>query len=164
MRSFRFDQPVVVTNRVRYSDFMLQQSFSDVDTWVFDLDNTLYPPHMCLFNQIEVRMISYVMSALGVDRESADYLRGHYWKTHGTTLAGLMREHDIDPVPYLIDVHDIDFTVLAEDPALNAAIQALPGRKIIYTNGTAPYAQNVTNPTLCFRREATDFDEFLSSS
>jgi putative hydrolase of the HAD superfamily len=117
--------------------------FSHVRTWVFDLDNTLYPPHMCLFDQIEVRMTAYVMDALGVDRQRADYLRGHYWRTHGTTLAGLMREHDVDPAPYLTDVHDIDFTVLSPDPHLRDAIAALPGRKIVYTNGCAPYAQNV---------------------
>lgn len=122
---------------------MTKQQFSHVETWVFDLDNTLYPPHMCLFDQIEVRMTAYVMDALGVDRERADYLRGHYWREHGTTLAGLMREHDVDPAPYLTDVHDIDFTVLSEDPELRSAITALPGRKIVYTNGCAPYAENV---------------------
>ncbi|WP_293452620.1 pyrimidine 5'-nucleotidase [Planktotalea sp.] len=122
---------------------MPKHHFSHVRTWVFDLDNTLYPPHMCLFDQIEVRMTAYVMDALGVDRKRADYLRGHYWRTHGTTLAGLMREHDVDPAPYLTDVHDIDFTVLSPDPEMRAAITALPGRKIVYTNGCAPYAQNV---------------------
>ena len=122
---------------------MSKAEFSHVDTWVFDLDNTLYPPEMCLFDQIEVRMTAYVMQALGVDRERADYLRAHYWRTHGTTLAGLMREHDVDPAPYLDDVHNIDFTVLSPDAALRDAIIALPGRKIVYTNGCAPYAQNV---------------------
>ncbi len=122
---------------------MIKAHFSHVDTWVFDLDHTLYPPHMTLFDQIEVRMTAYVMEALGVDRQRADYLRGHYWRTHGTTLAGLMREHDVDPAPYLTDVHDIDFTVLSPDPNLRRAIEALPGRKIVYTNGCAPYAQNV---------------------
>jgi len=122
---------------------MPKEHFSHVNTWVFDLDNTLYPAHMCLFDQIEVRMTAYVMDALGVERDRADFLRGHYWKTHGTTLAGLMREHDVDPAPYLTDVHDIDFTVLSPDPDLRAAIKALPGRKIVYTNGSAPYAENV---------------------
>jgi putative hydrolase of the HAD superfamily len=83
------------------------------------------------------------MDALGVDRERADYLRGHYWRTHGTTLAGLMREHNVDPAPYLTDVHDIDFTVLSPDPDLRHAISTLPGRKIVYTNGCEPYARNV---------------------
>ncbi len=122
---------------------MTKAPFSHVSTWVFDLDNTLYPPHMRLFDQIEVRMTAYVMQALGVDRARADYLREYYWRTHGTTLAGLMREHDVDPTPYLTDVHDIDFTVLSPDPSLRSAITALPGRKIVYTNGCAPYAENV---------------------
>lgn len=124
---------------------MPRQHFSHVTEWVFDLDNTLYPPHMRLFDQIEVRMTNYVMDALGVDRAHADRLRTDYWRTHGTTLAGLMREHDVDPAPYLTDVHDIDFSVLSPDPDLAKAIKALPGRKIVYTNGCAPYALNVLN-------------------
>jgi putative hydrolase of the HAD superfamily len=88
-------------------------------------------------------MTQYVMSELNVDRDRADYLRGHYWERYGTTLSGLMREHDLDPIPYLHAVHDIDFSVLSPDPALAMAIRALPGRKIVYTNGSAPYAQKV---------------------
>lgn len=122
---------------------MPRENFTHVDTWVFDLDNTLYPPQFRLFDQIEVKMTDYVMDSLGVDRDEADRLRTHYWHTHGTTLAGLMREHGVDPGPYLTDVHDIDFSVLPADPELAARIDRLPGRKIIYTNGCAPYAQNV---------------------
>lgn len=122
---------------------MPKQDFTHVSTWVFDLDNTLYPPHMRLFDQIEVRMTDWVMRALQVDRARADHLRAHYWQTYGTTLAGLMTEHDIDPGPYLTEVHDIDFSVLSQDPHLAAAIRALPGRKIVYTNGCAPYAEKV---------------------
>lgn len=117
--------------------------FAHVGAWVFDLDNTLYPPHMRLFDQIEVRMTDWVMQALKVDRARADHLRAHYWATYGTTLAGLMREHDVDPGPYLTDVHDIDFSVLSPDPDLARSIAALPGRKIIYTNACAPYAEKV---------------------
>jgi putative hydrolase of the HAD superfamily len=122
---------------------MPQTDFAHVSTWVFDLDNTLYPPHMRLFDQIEVRMTDWVMRALQVDRARADHLRAHYWQTYGTTLAGLMTEHGVDPAPYLTDVHDIDFTVLSPDPALASAISSLPGRKIVYTNGCAPYAEKV---------------------
>lgn len=122
---------------------MPKQDFSHVTTWVFDLDNTLYPPHMRLFDQIEVRMTDWVMQALKVDRARADHLRAYYWAAYGTTLAGLMREHGIDPGPYLNEVHDIDFSVLAPDPALARSIAALPGRKIIYTNACAPYAEKV---------------------
>jgi putative hydrolase of the HAD superfamily len=122
---------------------MVAQHFRHVETWVFDLDNTLYPPSARLFDQIEVRMTAWVMRALGVSRPEADRLRRHYWETHGTTLAGLMREHGIDPGPYLTDVHDISFDALAPDPVLAARIAALPGRRIVYTNGCAPYAERV---------------------
>ena len=121
----------------------MKNAFDHVDTWVFDLDNTLYPPHMRLFDQIETRMVAYVMETLSVDRTTADKLRRDYWHAYGTTLAGLMAEHDIDPEPFMIDVHNIDFTVLSADPMLRDRIRSLPGRKIIYTNGSAPYAESV---------------------
>lgn len=125
-----------------YSCWMKKQ-FQHVTSWVFDLDNTLYPPQFRLFDQIERRMTVWVMNALGVGKTEADRLRQHYWDSYGTTLAGLMREHDIDPAPYLQDVHDIDFTVLPADPDLAARIRALPGRRIVYTNACAPYAHRV---------------------
>lgn len=117
---------------------------TDIDTWIFDLDNTLYPPEMALFPQVNARMTDWVMQVAGVDRDAADALRHRYYTDHGTTLAGLMAHHAMPPDDYLIDVHDIDFSVLSPDPALASAIAALPGRKIIYTNGTAPYARSVT--------------------
>lgn len=122
---------------------MINTAFTDIRTWVFDLDNTLYPPHMRLFDQIEVRMTDWVMQELRLSRTEADHLRSTYWAQHGTTLAGLMREHSVDPGPYLAYVHDIDFSVLAPDPDLASHIAALPGRRIIYTNGCAPYAERV---------------------
>ncbi|MGH1424334.1 MAG: pyrimidine 5'-nucleotidase [Pseudooceanicola sp.] len=122
----------------------LASRFAHVRTWVFDLDNTLYPPAARLFDQIEVRMTDFVMDALKVDRETANHLRKQYWRDHGTTLAGLMRLHDVDPGPYLTDVHEIDLGHLDTDAALAARIRALPGRKIVFTNGSAPYAERVT--------------------
>ncbi len=117
--------------------------FSHVTYWVFDLDNTLYPPEARLFDQIEQRMTAWVMQALGVGREEADRLRRHYWAKYGTTLAGLMREHGVDPAPYLSHVHEIDLSGLARAPELAAQIGDLPGRRIVYTNGSAPYAMRV---------------------
>ncbi len=122
---------------------MAKDAFSHVTTWVFDLDHTLYPPSARLFELIEVRMTAYVMAELGVDQAEADRLRKHYWAEHGTTLAGLMREHDVDPCPYLTDVHDIPMDSLTPDPELAGRIRDLPGRRIVYTNGCAPYAERV---------------------
>lgn len=122
---------------------MPAQHFTHVSHWVFDLDNTLYPPSARLFDQIEVRMTAWVMAALKVERSEADRLRRHYWQLYGTTLAGLMHEHGLDPAPYLVDVHDIDMGQLTPDPGLRAGIAALPGRRIVYTNGSAPYAERV---------------------
>lgn len=122
---------------------MAAEYFKHVETWVFDLDHTLYPPDMALFDQINVKMTAFVMEALGIEQAEADLLRHSYWRDHGTTLAGLMDLHGVDPGPYLTEVHEIDFTVLSPDPVLAARIAALPGRRIVYTNGTAPYAEQV---------------------
>jgi len=124
---------------------MLRQEFSHIRAWVFDLDNTLYPPSARLFDQIEVRMTDWVMQTLDVDRPEATRLRGHYRALYGTTLAGLMREHAIDPAPYMTHVHDITLDLLAVDTALATRIAALPGRRIVYTNGSKPYAERVIN-------------------
>lgn len=118
-------------------------TFAPVTTWIFDLDNTLYPAEVKLFTQIEARMNTYVMRELGVDASTAQTLRKQYWRDHGTTLAGLMAHHQVDPMPYLHEVHDIDFSELSPDPALADAIRALPGRKIVHTNGDGAYAQRV---------------------
>lgn len=117
--------------------------FAHVRTWVFDLDNTLYPPAMRLFDQIEVKMTEWVMQTLRIGQTEADRLRADYWLHYGTTLAGLMAEHDIDPWSFLTHVHDLDFSVVTPEPALTAAIARLPGRRIVYTNADTIYAQRV---------------------
>ena len=122
---------------------MPRNHFQHVDTWVFDLDNTLYHPQARLFEQVNARISALVMRVTGTDRLASDRLRREYWQTYGTTLAGLMAHHGQDPEPYLHEVHDIDFTVLEPDPGLRAAIARLKGRRIVYTNGSAPYAQKV---------------------
>ena len=117
--------------------------FAHVRTWVFDLDNTLYPPRMRLFDQIEVKMTDWVMRNLALGRTEADRLRASYWRQHGTTLAGLMAEHAIDPWDFLTHVHDLDFSAVTPEPALTSAIAALPGRRIVYTNADTIYAERV---------------------
>lgn len=117
--------------------------FAPVRSWVFDLDHTLYPPTDRLFAQIEVRMRDFVSRTLGVDSAEADRLRAHYWATYGTTLAGLMEVHGVPPDDYLVEVHDIDMSHMRPDPDLHQNIARLPGRRVIFTNGTRPYAERV---------------------
>lgn len=113
------------------------------DAWLFDLDNTLYPAHTDLFAQIDQRMAAFIMSYLGVNHVEARTLQKAYWASHGTTLNGLMSEHSMSPEPFLEFVHDIDVTGLVYDQRLDAALSRLPGRKMIFTNGTLRHAENV---------------------
>ena len=123
----------------------MHDAFRHVTAWVFDLDNTLYPPAARLFDQIEVRMTDWVMQALSVDRAEADRLRTHYWQTYGTTLAGLMREHGTDPAPYLTHVHDISLRSADPRPRRSPPpSRHFPGRKLVYTNGSRSHAERVT--------------------
>lgn len=119
------------------------QSLAHVRHWVFDLDNTLYHPSARLFDHIERRMVAWLVRELRVSEAEADRLRAVYWAEHGTTLNGLIAEHGIDPWRFLDDVHDIDLSALPEAPDLALRIAALPGRKIVFTNGDAPYARRV---------------------
>lgn len=113
--------------------------------WVFDLDNTLYPAECDLFAQIDVRMTDYVSEFLGLERPSARALQKQYYSEHGTTLAGLMRHHEIDPKQFLDFVHDIDHSPLPILPDLHSALMALPGRKFVCTNGSLGHAKSVTS-------------------
>lgn len=122
---------------------MVAQHFSHVDTWVFDLDNTLYPPSADLFGQMDSRFSAYVARLLQLDQQRALALCLEYWVTYGSTLTGLMEHHDVDPHEFLADVHDIDISHLTQDPALLAAIQTLKGRKIVFTNGSRNHALRV---------------------
>ena len=112
--------------------------------WIFDLDNTLYPPEARLFDQIEQKMETYITRELGLDNSAAKSLRADFWHNHGTTLAGLMEVHKIDPDPFLDEVHDIDLAALSPDPQLAATIAALPGQRIIYTNGSRNHGERVS--------------------
>ena len=114
-----------------------------VRNWIFDLDNTLYPAGANLFAQIEARMGAYIARRLGVDLVEAKRLQKRYFHDHGTTLAGLMAEHGVDPHEFLDFVHDVEMDVLTHDAPLAAAIARLPGRRIVFTNGDAPYAARV---------------------
>jgi putative hydrolase of the HAD superfamily len=118
-------------------------SLPHIHTWIFDLDNTLYPPEADLFALIDVRMADYIKHLLGVSLEEARRLQKGWFHDHGTTLAGLMHHHGVDPCDFLAHVHDIALDRIAPDSTLNAAIARLPGRRLIYTNGDADYARRV---------------------
>ena len=119
------------------------KDLSEIDCWIFDLDNTLYPASVDLFDQIKIKMSNYIMKLLDVDEATAEKIRAEYWKKYGTSLAGLMQNYKIDPNDFLKVVHDIDFSMLPKDLDLLDALNNLPGRKIVYTNGTVPYAKEV---------------------
>ena len=113
------------------------------DTWVFDLDNTLYPAGCQLFHQVDRRMGEYIARMFGLDAGAARKLQKDYFRTYGTTLHGLMVNHEVDPHDYLDFVHDIDLAVMDPAPDLDAAIAALEGRKVIFTNASRNHAEAV---------------------
>jgi len=131
------------------------KDLSEIDCWIFDLDNTLYPASVDLFGQIKIKMSNYIMKLLDVDEATAEKIRAEYWKKYGTSLAGLMQNYKIDPNDFLKVVHDIDFSMLPKDLDLLDALNNLPGRKLVYTNGTVPYAREV----LKYRGVLSVFDE-----
>jgi putative hydrolase of the HAD superfamily len=114
-----------------------------VESWIFDLDNSLYPHGCNLFELVDIRMGEYIERLLGVDAVEARRVQKGFFHSHGTTLAGLMTEHGVDPHDFLGFVHDIDLARLAADPALVAALDALPGRKFVFTNADEGYARRV---------------------
>jgi len=119
--------------------------FRDVDVWIFDLDNTLYCSDSGVFAQIERRMTLFVQNLLGLDFEEARRVQKDYYREHGTTLNGLMRVHGIDPETYLAFVHDIDLSSLVETAHLATALERLPGRRFVFTNGCRNHAKRVLN-------------------
>ncbi len=117
--------------------------FQTVDTWIFDLDKTLYPAHADLWGQIDARMKAYISDMLRVTPDEAFRIQKDYYRRYGTSLRGLMIEHALEPAAFLAHVHDVDLSGLDAAPRLAAAIEALPGIKIVYTNGSERHARNV---------------------
>lgn len=122
---------------------MTGAALAGAEMWVFDLDNTLYPAHCNLFAQIDRKMGEFICSHFGIALEDAKRQQKGFFNRHGTTLRGLMVEHGIDPAAFLEYVHDIDVSVIPPLPELGEALQRLPGRKMIYTNGTVAHAARV---------------------
>lgn len=121
----------------------MSADLSHVDTWLFDLDNTLYPLESEFMGLIEVKMTDFVERMTGLPREEAKALQKKYYLEHGTTLAGLMQHHGLEPKAFLDEVHDVSMDRLVPSPELRAAIARLPGRRIIFTNGSVGHAERV---------------------
>ena len=117
--------------------------FTDIDTWVFDLDNTLYPHHVNLWQQVDARIGEFVSAWLKITRDEARVIQKDYYKRYGTTMRGMMTEHGVRADDYLAYVHKIDHSPLEPNPAMGAAIAKLPGRKLILTNGSTDHAAAV---------------------
>lgn len=125
------------------STIEVQKAFAHVNVWIFDLDNTLYPPESALWPQVDQRITLFLGDMFGIDGLSARALQKYYYQRYGTTLKGLMEQYGMEPGPFLDFAHDIDVSGLAPDPDLGLAIAALPGRKLILTNGSEAHARNV---------------------
>ncbi|MBC7579856.1 pyrimidine 5'-nucleotidase [Tardiphaga sp.] len=116
------------------------RDFTQVQTWVFDLDNTLYPHHVNLWQQVDGRIRDFVSNFLKVPADQAFKIQKDYYKRYGTTMRGLMTEHGVSADDFLAYVHEIDHSPLEPNPAMGAAIAQLPGRKLILTNGSVAHA------------------------
>jgi putative hydrolase of the HAD superfamily len=114
-----------------------------VDTWLFDLDDTLYPPECELMALVDARMTAFVARQTGLPWAEARALQKSYYHQHGTTLAGLMANHGVDPAAYIAEVQDVAMDTVQPDPTLRAALARLPGRRLVFTNAGGRYAEKV---------------------
>lgn len=114
-----------------------------VDTWLFDLDNTLYPAESGFMGQIEARMTQFVVKVTGLPTEEAYALQKRYLAEHGLTLRGMMEHHGVEPAEFNALFHDLSLEALAHDADLLAALERLPGRRLIFTNADAFHAERV---------------------
>src|SRR5882762_7631944 len=129
--------------RMSIPDRPAPRAFDAVETWVFDLDNTLYPHHVNLWQQVDARIRDYIAGFLKIAHDDAFRLQKDYYKRYGTTLRGMMNEHGMKPDDFLDFVHQIDYSPLEPNAMLGAAIEKLPRRKLILTNGTTGHADAV---------------------
>jgi putative hydrolase of the HAD superfamily len=141
----------------------MDRRFSHIRDWVFDLDNCLYPASTGLFALIDERMGAYIERLLGVDPAEAKRVQKAHFHAHGTTLAGLMSEHDIDPHDFLEEVHDIPLDRVKADDRLARLLPRLTGRRFVFTNGDAPYARRVLE-AIGVHRHFDDLHDIHASS
>jgi putative hydrolase of the HAD superfamily len=119
------------------------RTFTHIDTWVFDLDNTLYPHHVNLWQQVDARIGEFISAHLKISAAQARVIQKDYYRRYGTSMRGMMTEHGVRADDYLAYVHRIDHSPLEPNPAMGAAIARLPGRKLILTNGSVDHVDKV---------------------
>lgn len=117
--------------------------FSHIDTWIFDLDNTLYPGTSDVLERVHDKINAFIMDHFGIPLESAEEKRKGFYQRYGTTLAGMMAEHTIDPDRYLNSIHDIDISTIPACPVTRLGLERLPGRKLVFTNSARQHAERV---------------------
>jgi putative hydrolase of the HAD superfamily len=122
---------------------MTPRTFAHIDTWVFDLDNTLYPHHVNLWQQVDKRIGEFISAYLKISEEEARIIQKDYYRRYGTSMRGMMTEHGVRADDYLAYVHQIDHSPLEPNPEMGAAIAKLPGRKLVLTNGSTDHAEKV---------------------
>ncbi|MDD9900767.1 MAG: pyrimidine 5'-nucleotidase [Alphaproteobacteria bacterium] len=116
---------------------------SHIDTWVFDLDGTLYDAATHVFDTMHDHINAYVAETLNITTKEADQKRYEYFKKHGTTLRGMMAEHGTDPDHFLECTHGMDISHVPVCTITAEKIALLPGRKLIHTNASRKWAENM---------------------
>ena len=121
----------------------MSPSLDHVEHWVFDMDDTLYPPECGLMGRVQDRINAFFVRTVGMEAAEARVLQRQYLRDHGTSLSGLMLNHDVDPHAFLDEVHRVELDCLTPDPVLREGLARLPGRRLVFTNGAAAHAERV---------------------
>ena len=122
---------------------LLQKELKNIQGWVFDLDDTLYPPTGEIYAQMADRIREYIMKTLDLDAKTAGILQKDYYRKYGATVCGLMIEHDINPNDFTDYIHELDLSSLEENPQLKKCLNAIEGKKFVFTNGAYQHAERV---------------------
>ncbi len=135
-----YDIPTSANTHSRYAK---PHDVTHIKTWLFDLDNTLYPAQCRLFDQVDKKIGDYVATFFQIDHDTARFRQKEFFHNYGSTLRGMMLLHGMEPDDYLEYVHDIDLSSVPADPLLDAALSRLPGRKLVFTSATTTHAERV---------------------